>query len=219
MPEVYLWTTHAATITRYLQQPSRYGLDAYMAFSSWLERKGITHAPSQVAFLQLSICGIRNAPWLASSVKASSSLHAVHKGLGLTWQELSAAPLWNSRLLTVSEKFITCKFLIWFWFDLVLRLSDVVHTNACVATVSRDWHGSGKLQPHHYQALMALVRRLIPAWEGHSSVHGSPPPSRWTRASVSRPYRWRWQPNAMLKGDNPKRYGRRFAACACRQRI
>ena len=32
LPEVYLWTTHAATFTRYLQQPSRYGPDAYVVF-------------------------------------------------------------------------------------------------------------------------------------------------------------------------------------------
>ena len=85
MPEVYLWTTHAATFTRYLQQPSRYGPDAYMVFSSRLERKGIVHKPSQLALLQLSPCCIRNAPWFASSVKALSSLNASRKELGLTW--------------------------------------------------------------------------------------------------------------------------------------
>ena len=91
MPEVYLWTTHAATFSRYLQQPSPYGPDAYMVFSSWLKRKGIVHTPSQLALLQLSPCCIPNAPWLASSVKALSSLNAAQKGLGLTWQELAAA--------------------------------------------------------------------------------------------------------------------------------
>ena len=54
-------------------------------------------------------------------------LHVAQKGLGLTWQELAAASLWNSRLLTVSEKSITCKFLIRRG---VLRLSDVVDTSA-----------------------------------------------------------------------------------------
>ena len=76
MPEVYLWTTHAVTFTRYLQQPSRYGPEAYVAFSGWLEQKGIVHTPSQLALLQLSPCCICNAPWLASSVKALSSLNA-----------------------------------------------------------------------------------------------------------------------------------------------
>ena len=75
-------------------------------------------------------------PWLASSVKALSSLNAAQKGLGLEWQELAAPPLWNSRLLTVSEKSITCKFLIRRG---ILRLSDVVDTSAWVVTVSRDW--------------------------------------------------------------------------------
>ena len=164
LPEVYLWTTHAAMFTRYLQQPSRYGPDAYAVFSGWLERKGIVHAPSQLALLHLSPCCIRNAPWLASFVKAPSSLNAAQKGLGLTWQELAAAPLWNSRLPTVSEKSITCKFLIRRG---ILRLSYVVDTSAWVDTVSRDWQGSRKLQPHQYQALLAVVRRLIPAWEGH----------------------------------------------------
>ena len=172
-PEVYLWTTHAATFTCYLQQPSRYGPGAYAVFSSWLERKGIVHTPSQLALLQMSPCCIRNAPWLASSVKALSSLNAAQKGLGLEWQELAAAPPWNSRLLTVSEKSITCKFLIR---KGILRLSDVVDTSAWVAPVSRDWQGSRKLQPHQYQALLALVRRLIPAWEGHHSVQGVTPP-------------------------------------------
>ena len=156
-PEVYLWTTHAATFTRHLQQPSRYGPGAYTVFSSWLERKGIVHTLSQSALLQLSPCCIRNAPWLASSVKALSSLNAVQKGLGLEWQELSAAPPWNSRLLTVSEKSVTCKVLIR---KGILRLSDVVDTSAWVATVSRDWQGSRKLQPHQYQALLALVSRV-----------------------------------------------------------
>ena len=45
-----------------------------------------------------------------------------------------------------------------------------------MATVSRDWQGSRKLQPHRYQALLALVCRLIPAWEGHNSVQGVVPP-------------------------------------------
>ena len=58
----------------------------------------------------------------------------------------------------------------------ILRLSNVVDTSAWVATVSRDWQGSRKLQPHQYQALLALVRRLIPAWEGHHSVQGVIPP-------------------------------------------
>ena len=98
---------------------------------------------------------------------------AAQKGLGLTWQELAAAPLWNSRLLTVSKKSITCKFLIRRG---VSRLSDVVDTSAWVATVSRDWQGSRKLQPHQYQALLALVRRLIPAWEGHSPAQRVAPP-------------------------------------------
>ena len=93
MPELYLWTTHAATFTRYLQEASRYGRDTYMAFSSWLERKGIVHTPSELVLLQLSTCCIRNAAWLASSVKALSSLNADEKGLGLTWQELAAGPL------------------------------------------------------------------------------------------------------------------------------
>ena len=106
-------------------------------------------------------------------MKALSSLNAAQKGLGLTWQELAASPLWNSRLLTVSEKSITCKFLIR---RAILRLSDVIDTSAWVATVSRDWQGSRKLQPHRYQALLALVRRLIPAWEGHHSVQGLIPP-------------------------------------------
>ena len=92
-PEMYLWTTHAATFTRYLQQPSRYGPGAYTVFSSWLECKGIVHTPSQLALLRLSPCCIRNAPWLASSVKVLSSLNAAQKGLGLEWQELAAAPL------------------------------------------------------------------------------------------------------------------------------
>ena len=94
--EVYLSTTHASTFTRYLQQPSRYGPAAYVVSSSWLERKGIVHAPSQLALLQLSPCCIGNAAWLASSVKALSSLNAAQKGLGLIWQELAAAPLSNS---------------------------------------------------------------------------------------------------------------------------
>ena len=54
MPEVYLWTTQAATFTRYLHQSSRYGPEAYVAFSGWLEQKGIVHTPSQLALLQLS---------------------------------------------------------------------------------------------------------------------------------------------------------------------
>ena len=112
MPEVYLCTTHAATFTRYPQQPSRYGPDAYVVFCGWLDRKGIVHTPCQLALLQLSPCCIRNAPWLAFSVKALPSLDAAQKGLGLTWQELAAAPLRNSRRLTVFEKSITCKFLI-----------------------------------------------------------------------------------------------------------
>ena len=82
MPEVYLWTTHAATFTRYLQHPSRYGPDAYVVFSGWLERKGIVHTPSQLALLQFSPRCIRNAPWLASSVKAVSSLNAAHVSYG-----------------------------------------------------------------------------------------------------------------------------------------
>ena len=208
-PEVYLWTTHAATFTRYLQQPSRYGPGAYTVFSSWLERKGIVHTPSQLALLQLSPCCIRNAPWLASSVKALSSLNAAQKGLGLEWQELAAAPLWNSRLLTVSEKSVTCKFLIR---KGILRLSDVVDTSAWVAIVSRDWQGSRKLQPHQYQALLALVRRLIPAWEGHHSVQGLPPPSPWTRGYSSLRFRRHWRPSAVPTGDSPKRCGRRSAA-------
>ena len=57
-----------------------------------------------------------------------------------------------------------------------LSLSDVVDTSAWVATVSRDWQGSRKLQAHQYQALLALARRLIPAWEGHNNVQGVVPP-------------------------------------------
>ena len=45
-----------------------------------------------------------------------------------------------------------------------------------MATVSRNWLGSRKLQPHSYQALLALLRSLIPAWEGHNSVQGVVPP-------------------------------------------
>ena len=60
-----------------------------MACSGWLEQKGI----AQLTLLQLSPCCIRNAPWLACSVKALSSLNAMQKGLGLAWQELAAAPL------------------------------------------------------------------------------------------------------------------------------
>ena len=79
LAEVYV-TMHAATFTRYLQQPSRYGPNTYLVFSGWLvgwlECKGIVHAPSPLALLQLSPCCIRNAPWLASSMKALSSLNA-----------------------------------------------------------------------------------------------------------------------------------------------
>ena len=81
--------------------------------------------------------------------------------------------MWNSRLLIVSEKTITCKFLIRRG---VLRLSDVVDTSAWVATVSRDQQGSRKLQAHQYHALLALVRQLMPAWEGHNLVQGVLPP-------------------------------------------
>ena len=106
-------------------------------------------------------------------MKALSSPNAAQKRLRLTWQELAAAPLWNSRLLTVSEKSITCKFLIRLG---VLCLSDVVDTSAWVATVSLDWQGSRMLQPHQYHALLVPVRQLIPAWEGHNSVKGVVPP-------------------------------------------
>ena len=90
-PEVDLWTTHAATITRHLQQPSRYGPGAYTVFYSWLERKGMVHTPSQLALLQLSPCCIRNATWLVSSVKAMSSLNAAQRAWSLrgrNWQQL-----------------------------------------------------------------------------------------------------------------------------------
>ena len=46
LQEVYLWTTHAGTLTRYLQQPSGYGRDAYVVFSGCLEHKGIVHTLS-----------------------------------------------------------------------------------------------------------------------------------------------------------------------------
>ena len=51
MPQVYFWTTHAATFILHLQQPSRYSPDAYVIFSRWLEGKGIVHSPSHLALL------------------------------------------------------------------------------------------------------------------------------------------------------------------------
>ena len=70
----------------------RYGPEAYVAYSGWLEQKGIVHTPSQLALLQLSPCCIRNALWLASSVKALSSLNATQKGLGIDLARTSCNP-------------------------------------------------------------------------------------------------------------------------------
>ena len=142
LPEVYLWTTHEATFTRYLQQPTRYGLEAHDTFSTWLSSTGTVHTSSQLPLLQLSPCGIRNAPWLASSVKALSALNSLHKGLGLPWQEVAAAPLWNNRLVTMSEKSMMCKYLIRRG---VLWVSNLVDPASRQAVVPQCWKGARKL--------------------------------------------------------------------------
>ena len=83
-----------------------------------------------------------------------------------------SAPLWNSRLFIVAEKSVTCKFLI---HRNVLRVSDLVGSEAWTAKVPGQWQGSRKLQPHQYQALLAPVLRVIPAWEGRLRLEDPPP--------------------------------------------
>ena len=144
MPNAYLWIAHASTSWRYLQLPTHFGLLQRTILRDWLAYIGVVHSPAQVHMLQLSPCSIRHTPWLAYSVKALSDLTRLRSGLLLTWQEITAAPLWNSRLFTVDNKAITCRYLIP---RCVLRVRDLIDSDTWSVRVLPEYRGVHKLKP------------------------------------------------------------------------
>ena len=93
--------------------------------------------------MQLSLCAVRGAPWLVYSVKAVSELNKLRSGLSLEWNSIASAPLRNSRLLTVKNQMVTCRYFI---LRSVLRVRDLVDTGSSSHLLTTESRGHRKLR-------------------------------------------------------------------------
>ena len=169
MPDVYLLTAYASSLWRYLQQPTHFGLHQRTVLRDWPEYKGVVHTVQQVPLLQLSPCAVRGAPWLAYSVKAVSELYKLRSGLSLEWNSIASAPLYNSRLLTVKNQTVTCRYFI---SRCVLRVRDLVDTDSWSHLLTAESRGHHKLRPSFWDKLSAILPALVRSWESHLLVSG-----------------------------------------------
>ena len=178
MPDAYLWTAHASTFWRYLQQPTRIGLSQRTALRDWLAYKGIVHNTAQLHLLQMSPCAACNAPWLVYSVKAFSGLNRLRSRLSLSWQEIASAPLWNSCLFTVGNKTVTCRYLICLS---ILRVRDLVDSGDWVVRLLPEHREVHRLRHAAWDKFFGVLRSLARAWESKLPVIGCRSPHNFER--------------------------------------
>ena len=119
--------------------------------------------------LLLSLACTRHAPWLAYSFKALSNLNCLKSGLSLSLQDISAAPLRNSRLLTAEDRTITCCYFI---NRSVLCVCDLLDSDYWTVLLQRSSCGPRKLRSDLWEKLRTVLRSLARAWESRLLVSG-----------------------------------------------
>ena len=104
------------------------------------------HSVSQLPLLQLSPCATRGMPWLAFGVRALFELNKLRSGVSLRWQDISAAPLWNSGVFLSGSQTITCRYLIK---QGVLRVRDLIDSAMWSILLTGRSQGPKKLRGPH----------------------------------------------------------------------
>ena len=128
------------------------------------------HSVSQLSLQQLLPCATRGGPWLAYCVRAVSELNKLRSWASLGWQTVLDVPHWNSRIFLSNSQTVTCRPLI---SRGVLRVRDVIDESTWSVVLCDACRGPKKLRAPHRSALLATLRQLVRAWEGHLPVQGN----------------------------------------------